>query len=672
MTEGSGVFIVLEGADGSGKMTQFKLLAARMKAVGYDVEAFDFPRYEEPSSHFIKSYLNGEYGPADKVSPYTASLFYALDRFEAAPAIRQALHQGKVVLSNRYVGSNMAHQGSKLDEAVQKRGFFVWADSLEYQLMGIPRPTINIFLSVPAEISYKLIAQKSQRNYTNKSHDQHEADIEHLRKTISTYELLCQLFPKDFKPIETTKNNQLLPIAEISDRIWENVKPLLPPKPPNRARGVTLNLDSLTAEAAKPVDRRSQPGDNQSLAQSSTDQIIKLSKISLLAESYIALEKDVSSKVDLLGWPGDIKTYYKPSRLPVRVNKIYQDGLNKLADNYQIIERGLKNYKHTTAVAQVDEALKKILPLAVLCNAEIKGSPQALSRLAQRLLSTRLEELVWCAKQIEIALAEKTNSGNEMRDEISDISSTIGRHNDDHVTRLVRQHLPGGLADEPDHVSLLEAWPRNELELLIDTIYPLSNLARPTIEQTVDGWKYDDKKAALLDSFKRPGSLILEQVHYKYDVVADQPQLSQLIKIVATESLQLQKQTPRYGYETPQLIEAASLDDIYDDCFDQSLRLFSSLQAAGLEFYAPYATLLGHKLRCEFIVNGQGLLAALHLRSRTKLLLLDEMIERLSEIHPLIADSLLSPSKKLAKPTKKSTKAPNQPRRRSVTRRKKK
>jgi dTMP kinase len=134
-----GTFIVLEGADGSGKATQFKLLTERLKAVGYDVAVFDFPRYDQPSSHFVRAYLNGEYGPAETVSPYTASLFYALDRFEAAPQIRQAIKEGKVVLCNRYVGSNMAHQGSKLGDAVNQRGFFVWEDSLEYQLLGSRR-----------------------------------------------------------------------------------------------------------------------------------------------------------------------------------------------------------------------------------------------------------------------------------------------------------------------------------------------------------------------------------------------------------------------------------------------------------------------------------------------------------------------------------------------------
>ena len=105
-----GVFIVIEVTDGSGKGTQFQKLAERLTREGYDVALFDFPQYEQPSSYFVQQYLNGKYGSAEEVGPYTSSLFYALDRFEAAPKIREALQQGKIILANRYARSTMAHQ----------------------------------------------------------------------------------------------------------------------------------------------------------------------------------------------------------------------------------------------------------------------------------------------------------------------------------------------------------------------------------------------------------------------------------------------------------------------------------------------------------------------------------------------------------------------------------
>src|ERR1700709_2572532 len=103
MRQKTGTLLVMEGSDGAGKTTQFNLLAERLKAAGYEVAVFEFPRYDKASSYFVKQYLNGGYGSAGKVSPYTASLFYALDRYEAAKDIKAALEAGSIVLCDRYV-----------------------------------------------------------------------------------------------------------------------------------------------------------------------------------------------------------------------------------------------------------------------------------------------------------------------------------------------------------------------------------------------------------------------------------------------------------------------------------------------------------------------------------------------------------------------------------------
>ncbi len=245
MPEYPGTFIVLEGSDGSGKATQLKVLSERLKAVGYEIEIFDFPQYEQPSSHFVRRYLAGDYGPASGISPYSASLFYALDRFEAAPRIRQALDKGRIVLANRYVGSNMAHQGGKFGSEGEQRGFFIWDDGLEYQLLGIPRPSISLFLRLPAEVSLELMRQRSARS--GKALDEHEADVEHLKAAVNTYDTLCRLFPKDFQAVNCAPEGKLLDIADINDLIWRIVKPLLPPKAPRPARGGVVYLTDVAA-----------------------------------------------------------------------------------------------------------------------------------------------------------------------------------------------------------------------------------------------------------------------------------------------------------------------------------------------------------------------------------------------------------------------------------------
>ena len=253
-----GVFIVLEGSDGSGKSTQFNLLAERLKAVGHEIEIIKFPRYDHDSSYFVRQYLAGAYGPADTVSPYTASIFYALDRYEAAPLIGRALESGKVVLCDRYVGANMAHQGAKFMNFSEQRGFFLWADSLEFQQLSIPRPDINLFLKVPVTISRKLIKRRASTE--DAKLDEHERNTDHLERAVNAYELLCKLFPKDFTEIICTKSGQLLSIIEINNLIWETIKPLLPP-PRHRGRSAILKLDDALIGKLneEPKTKKNQP-----------------------------------------------------------------------------------------------------------------------------------------------------------------------------------------------------------------------------------------------------------------------------------------------------------------------------------------------------------------------------------------------------------------------------
>jgi thymidylate kinase/thymidylate synthase ThyX len=242
----NGAFIVIEGTDGSGKGTQFERLQERLLTEGYQVATFDFPQYDQPSSYFVQQYLNGRYGSIEDIGPYTGSLFYALDRFEAAPKIRQALAEGKIVLANRYVGSNMAHQGTKFLHAEERRGYFIWLDNLEFEMLRIPRPTLSFVLRVPAETAQTLIDKKEERSYTDKKRDLHEDDLDHLQKAVAVYDDMCQLFPRDFQRIDCTRDSQLLDIATIHDIVWQKVEPMLPPKPLNTPAAETAKIKKST------------------------------------------------------------------------------------------------------------------------------------------------------------------------------------------------------------------------------------------------------------------------------------------------------------------------------------------------------------------------------------------------------------------------------------------
>lgn len=222
-----GVFIVIEGSDGSGKGTQFKLIAKRLIDAGYEIATYDFPQYSQDSSYFVREYLNGNYGDANELGAYGPSLFFTLDRYQAAQSIEKNLAAGKIVLSNRFIGSNMAHQGQKIDDDVELSHYYDWLRNIEFNILHIPRPDINIILLVPAKVSQKLVDRKAKRNYTDKKRDIHEADLNHLTRAVSAYEHLCKQFPDEFTPIQCVRNSKLLPIPKISSLIWEKIESVL-------------------------------------------------------------------------------------------------------------------------------------------------------------------------------------------------------------------------------------------------------------------------------------------------------------------------------------------------------------------------------------------------------------------------------------------------------------
>jgi dTMP kinase len=217
-----GKFIVIEGTDGSGKTEQTLLLVERLRKEGREVVPFDFPRYDQPSSWFVQEYLNGRFGTLAEIDPKTASLFYALDRYAAAPEIRAALAQGATVVSNRYVASNLGHQGGKFPNPEERRAYFEWDRELEFRINNIPRPDANIVLFVPPATAQTLVGQKTARRYLfGKKRDLHEADLDHLTRSYESYRDLVRLYPNEFFPVECVENGVLLPIENIQARIWD-------------------------------------------------------------------------------------------------------------------------------------------------------------------------------------------------------------------------------------------------------------------------------------------------------------------------------------------------------------------------------------------------------------------------------------------------------------------
>ena len=213
-----GRFIAIEGGDGSGKGTQSKLLAEYARGQGYDVYEISFPRYGEDSAYYVEQYLNGKYGSIDEVSAEIGTLPYALDRFAAKADINAHLAKpNSLVIADRYMASNLAHQGAKLDDETERREFYRRTLLTEYDILGIPRPDLNIVLLVPAAISQANVDKKAARSYTTAKRDIHEADANHLDKAKQGYEELCHLYPEQFTALDCMNTNgTLLSIKDVS------------------------------------------------------------------------------------------------------------------------------------------------------------------------------------------------------------------------------------------------------------------------------------------------------------------------------------------------------------------------------------------------------------------------------------------------------------------------
>jgi len=215
-------FIVLEGTDGSGKTEQFnRLLLEFPESLSF--KTLDFPQYDEPSSYFIRECLNGHYGTTiEEIGPKTASLFYALDRYDAyMKKIKKWIKDDMVIISNRYIGSNMGHQGAKIDSRRERVEFYKWLYELEYGILGIPKPDLNIILHVPAEVAQLMVNKKPQRAYLeNGRRDIAENDLVYLKKAEQAYLELAELFPDDFTVIECAPGGELLSIGDVHEKVW--------------------------------------------------------------------------------------------------------------------------------------------------------------------------------------------------------------------------------------------------------------------------------------------------------------------------------------------------------------------------------------------------------------------------------------------------------------------
>jgi len=210
------MLIVIEGIDGSGKTTQTELLVKKLKSDGrHSVASLDFPQYNQFFGRAVKSFLNGEFGKIDQVDPHLASTLYALDRWQSKNKLLKWLKQKKIIVLNRYTTANLLHQTIKLS-LTKRTQFTNWIKKMEYDILGLPKPDLVIYLYLPAQLSYGLITKRGNKK------DIHESNMNHL-KSAAKQGLKLTRTSKNWCLVRCNQSKKILEPQIIANKIWKIV-----------------------------------------------------------------------------------------------------------------------------------------------------------------------------------------------------------------------------------------------------------------------------------------------------------------------------------------------------------------------------------------------------------------------------------------------------------------
>jgi hypothetical protein len=470
-----------------------------------------------------------------------------------------------------------------------------------------------------------LIKERAAKN--NLKLDGHEADFNFLKKSLTTFDTLCQLFPKDFKAIECTKNGEMLSIPQISDLIWKRVKPLLPSEKSHPSHSVVV---SLTHDS----------GGQESNEGSASELVHVFKNASLLLRLLLQRNLQVKTYPDFRTWSDNGYSFYTPQGMAKNLASNYKATFERYAELNQQLQQKIGQYMERHILTDenlLHQSLAKLIlpltPLGALTSFKARIDKKSVRHVCAQLLSNDSQEVQWAAKQLYVAARQKWPDYFSEPLESSDGPVAVNNI----LAKLVDERLPHNITSGTP-VKLLEAHPRLEFDLLAESIYPHTSLSLEEIREEVSNWPYQQK----FQSFQQAATNdeILHKVRYKLDIISNQITINNFIEAGRLKDTQVQAFTPRYGFEVPQIIEEAGIDDTYNEVFDESVRLYSLLQAGDCAEQAAYATLLGHKARWQITADGKSLAEIIKNARSNDAVIVKDVNELVAEVHPLLWEIL--------------------------------
>lgn len=207
------MLVAIEGIDGTGKATQVRLVQELLTKAGLAVESLSFPQYEVTrSGRMLQAYLAGEMGP---VPPVFASMLFAIDRAESQQQIRASLSRSDVVLVDRYVSSNIAHQCAREPDAGKRQELSAWIRSLEFGILGVIPPDLQILL-----LSTEATAADNRASRGGVE-DMHERDANHQVDALRAFVALSQ--EPGWKTISTVSSGVQRAPGDIARDVFQTI-----------------------------------------------------------------------------------------------------------------------------------------------------------------------------------------------------------------------------------------------------------------------------------------------------------------------------------------------------------------------------------------------------------------------------------------------------------------
>lgn len=203
-----GLFVTLEGGDGSGKTTQAELLERWLRERGRTVVRTREPGGTDVGVEVREIVLHHR----GDIAPRAEALLYAADRaHHVATVVRPALARGEVVIQDRYVDSSVAYQGAgRVLDPREVRGLSDWATE------GL-MPDLTLLLDLPPE------AARQRLDVARTRYDRLEAEAEAFHDRVrAAYLEIAASAPARIAVLEATR-----PVDEIAAEVRKLVEPLL-------------------------------------------------------------------------------------------------------------------------------------------------------------------------------------------------------------------------------------------------------------------------------------------------------------------------------------------------------------------------------------------------------------------------------------------------------------